>query len=116
MDLKEVEEEVIRQTVGVDGFLVQLHSRAVFDEDKYQSLKASLRTYDRLLGDAEVVNRYVANCLVQLQAGLLDAHAKLEAHNHPNQSRAGDAVAEIWDIVVRLLTPPQLRSEKGTSE
>ncbi len=109
MNLKEIEEEIIRQIDDVNGFLVELHSLAVFDEEKYRKLIASLQVYDELLGDEEVVNRYLANCLFQLEAGLSDAYSKLENHNHPNKSKAGDAAAEIWDLVVRLLTPPRLR-------
>jgi hypothetical protein len=110
-EIRQVELAIIWHCEAPEGFLVQVQSRAVFNEKQHQELVATLEKYDEMLGDSEMISRHVAYSLFSLNNGLADAIAKYGELGLPAKSKVAAAHAEIWLLIDRLLTPPQLRGK-----
>jgi len=99
VDIKDAESSVIRECLDEEGFLVLLHSRATFDEEKYRSLIGKVAIYADLLGDDQYMNRAVASCLFELMTAIHTAASVFSRIDHPNTPQVIEAFKEVTALL-----------------
>ena len=103
VDIDEVERAFINACQKENSVLVQLHSLAAFDEEKYRELFELASRYYELLGKSKVMGREMAGYLHEfmfvLDKAMLSDFPRLK---HPDIEKLREAHYEMWNLLNRI--------------
>jgi hypothetical protein len=94
-------QNIIRECIENDGFLVKLHTYNVFDNERYKSLIDHLSHYRTMLDERPEMSRSVAGCIMALQQEI-DNQINLSSQGRKSDKEAADiavAYEELWQLI-----------------